>query len=262
MEAFRVFPFEAVGKLATALIREAYESAPPTPASSPDIGVIPDDGEGFEGLTEVFRSVVTGSAGLAAPNMMGHMDTAPHPAAAFTDALVSAVNNNLLFRELSPLASRVEESLVADIGMRLGLSASWAGTFVSGGSLANLTALFAAVGGFTEVESRSECDLFLPECAHVSLKKSAAVLGIPAGRLHVLPGDALGRSNTAALRAALGVSTARRKIVVGILGSTVHGAVEDIQELVEATTAHDAWLHVDAVYAGALAFSRQHRHLR
>ena len=33
MEAFRVFPFEAVGKLATALIREAYESMPPTPAS-------------------------------------------------------------------------------------------------------------------------------------------------------------------------------------------------------------------------------------
>jgi L-2,4-diaminobutyrate decarboxylase len=161
--------------------------------------------------------------------MMGHMDTAPHPAAAFTDALVSALNNNLLFRELSPLASRVEERLVGDIGARLGLSASWTGTLASGGSIANLTALFAAVGGFADVESRSQCDFFFPECAHVSLKKSAAVLGISGGRLHMIPGDALGRADISALRAALGASKAWRKVVVGVLGSTVYGAVENVE---------------------------------
>ena len=261
MEAFRSFPFEAVGELATAMIRQVYESTQLAPVSHPDIGVIPDDGEGFEGLAEVFRSIVTASAGLAAPSMMGHMDTAPHPAAAFTDALVSALNNNLLFRELSPFASRVEERLVGDIGTRLGLSARWTGTFASGGSIANLTALFAAVGGFAGVDSRSQCDLYLPECAHVSLRKSAAVLGIPAERLHVIAGDALGRSDMSALRAALSASKAGRKVVVGVLGSTVHGAVENIEALVEASTTHDAWLHIDAIHAGALAFSNRYRRL-
>ena len=198
---------------------------------------IPDEGHGFEGLAETFRSVVAGSARLAPPTMMGHMDTAPHPAAAFTDALVSALNNNLLFRELSPFASRVEEMLVGDIGTRLGLSAGWVGTLTSGGSLANLTALFAAAGGFPEAGTRGHCEVFLPECAHVSLKKSTAVLGIPADRAHVITSDALGRADVAALRKALSASHARRKIVVAILGSTVHGAVENIRQLSEASKA-------------------------
>ena len=221
--------------------------------------MIPDDGEGIEGLTEAFRSFVAGSAGLAAPNMMGHMDTAPHPAAVFTEALVCAVNNNLLFRELSPFASRIEEMMIGDIGARLGLPADWAGMFTSGGSIANLTALFAAVGGFNGVERRAQCALFVPECAHLSIRKSAAVLGIPAERLHVIAGDALGRADLSRLRAALRTSNAHRKVVVGVLGSTVHGAVEDVGALAEVSSAHDAWLHVDAVYGGALAFSHRHR---
>lgn len=243
------------------MIRRAYEATQFSPAAQPDIGAIPDAGEGIEGLTEVFRCFLTGSAGLASPGMMGHMDTAPHPAAAFTDALVSAVNNNLLFRELAPFASRVEEMVIGDIGARLGLSAEWAGTFASGGSIANLTALFAAVGGFGDVDKRAQCALFLPECAHVSIRKSAAVLGIAASQVHVVSGDALGRADLSSLRTALRASGARRKVVVGILGSTVHGAVEDIQGLAEISRAHDAWLHVDAIHGGALAFSHRHREL-
>lgn len=261
MEEFRRFPFEAVGELATAMIRRAYEATQFDPATHPSIGAIPDDGEGIEGLADAFRSFLIGSAGLAPPGMMGHMDTAPHPAAAFADALVSAVNNNLLFRELSPFASRVEEMVIGDIGARLGLSAEWAGTFTSGGSIANLTALFAAVGGFGDVDKRAQCALFLPECAHVSIKKSAAVLGIAASHVHVVAGDALGRADLSSLRTALRASSARRKVVVGIVGSTVHGAVEDIQGLAEVSAAHGAWLHVDAIYGGALAFSHRHRKL-
>ena len=243
------------------MIRRAYEATQFDPATQPSIGAIPDDGEGIEGLAEVFRSFLSGSAGLASPGMMGHMDTAPHPAAAFTDALVSAVNNNLLFRELSPFASRIEEMVVGDIAARLGMSAGWAGTFVSGGSIANLTALFAAVGGFGNVDERAQCALFLPGGAHVSIKKSAAILGIAPGHLHVVAGDALGRADLSSLRMALRASGAQRKVVVGVLGSTVHGAVEDIQGLAEVSVAHGAWLHVDAIYGGALAFSHRHRKL-
>lgn len=255
------FPFEKVGDCATRLIRFAYQRENFFPDTQPAISPLPEFGEGEEGLREVFEAVAAASAGLASANAAGHMDTAPHPAAAFCDALVSAVNNNLLFREISPLASGVEEMLIDDIGQRLGLTEDWFGTFVSGGSLANLTALFAATGGLAGVEDRADCCFYLPPCAHVSIAKSLAVLGIPERQIVKLPGDEQGRGDQGALIEALRQSRAKRKIIVSVLGSTVHGAVEDIAALSTISRAHDAWLHVDAIYGGALAFSHQHRYL-
>ena len=261
MQSFDQFPFESVGAAVTALVRQTYNAQQLAPHAAPEVATLPVEGEGLDGLSHVFESIVEGSAGLACATMLGHMDTAPHPAAAFCDALVSALNNNLLFRELSPFASRVEEMLVDDIGARLGLSADWCGTFVSGGSLANLTALFAATGGFTAVGQRAGCDFFVPACAHVSVQKSLAVLGVGDGKIHAVASDSQGRASHDSLIEALRGSNAKRKIIVGVLGSTTHGAVEDIASLATIAKSHGAWLHVDAIYGGALAFSHQHRHL-
>jgi len=52
-----------------------------------------------------------------------------------------------------------------------------------------------------------------------------------------------------------------RKIVVATLGTTLQGAVDDILAVSKVSKSYDAWLHVDAVYGGNLAFSLRHRHL-
>ena len=198
MESFEQFPFEQFGEYAAQQLRDVYQRHSFQPTQLTDVLPLPAVGEGQDGLRDVLNQIVAGSAGLAAGNSLGHMDTAPHPAAAFCDALVSAVNNNLLFREISPIASRVEESLVEDIGHRLGLSDNWHGTFVSGGSLANLTALFAATGGLKGVDDRSMCQFFLPPCVHLSVKKSLAVLGVSEKQIVVVSGDFQGRARVAA----------------------------------------------------------------
>jgi len=115
--------------------------AVPTPASIPEVGL------GITALNDLWSEIVSGSAMLGCPGMIGHMNTAPDPIASLTDALVSQLNNNLIFEELSPVASQIEELLIKEFATRLNLPAETTGTFCSGGSLANLTALFAAVGG-------------------------------------------------------------------------------------------------------------------
>jgi len=261
MQDFDQFPFEEAGTAVASFIRHIYDAHQVAPNKSPDIAALPVEGEGFDGLNHVFESIVEGSAGLASATMMGHMDTSPHPASAFCDALVSALNNNLLFREISPFASRVEEMLIDDIGVRLGLSDDWCGTFASGGSLANLTALFAATGGFPAVGQRADCAFFVPGCAHVSVQKSLAVLGVGDAQIHAVASDPQGRANQGSLIEALRGSNAKRKVIVGVLGSTTHGAVEDIPALATIAKSYGAWLHVDAIYGGALAFSHRHREL-
>jgi len=74
--------------------------------------MILDEGKAVEDVGEHFKSIVRASANLSSPHSVAHMDTAPHPLCAMTDAVVSAVNNNLLFREVS-----FKEAMPAEVGL-------------------------------------------------------------------------------------------------------------------------------------------------
>ena len=243
------------------ILASLLSDSPPIPAAGHDLPPISAAGQGTDALPELWRMVAADSAKLGSGLMMGHMDTGPHPIAVMSDALVAALNNNLLFRELSPVASRIEEAMVGHFIARLGLAGGWAGTFVSGGSVANLTALFAACGGFADVADRQATRIFIPAHAHASIKKSAAVLGIAPAQIAVIPGDAVGKPDPAALDAMLASDASRRRIVVAIAGSTIHGAMDPLAAIAKVAARHGAWLHVDAIYGGALAYSRSHNEL-
>jgi len=241
-------------------LKSIYQSNRPIPANLPELAPIPDDGLGMPALPELWSQLIDGSTKLASPNMIGHMDTAPHPAAALSDAIVSALNNNLLFRELSPIASQIEESIVDDFRRRSGLSDAWTGTFASGGSVANLTALFAACGGFTDTTRRDRIRLFVSEATHASIKKSAAVLGLNTEQIIVVPGDDCGRIKADALDSLLKQNKQFKNIVVAVLGTTIHGAVDNVEDAERVMQHYGAWLHVDAVYGAALMFSKLNKH--
>ena len=86
--------------------------------------------------------------------------------------MVSALNNNLLFREISPMASQVEEMLTQELATQLGLPASTSGVWCSGGSLANLTGMFAAAGGYSSCRPpRQGVTVFMGERSHASITK-------------------------------------------------------------------------------------------
>lgn len=252
---------ELLSSLADRLAETISPSRPlpgaiPTPASIPEVGL------GITALNDLWSEIVSGSAMLGCPGMIGHMNTAPDPIASLTDALVSQLNNNLIFQELSPVASRIEELLIREFAARLNLPAETTGAFCSGGSLANLTALFAAVGGFSDVSGRENTVLVFGESAHSSIPKAASILGIPTRNVVYLPTDDSGHMIPDTLANILRRLPLRsRRIVVATLGTTLQGAVDDVAAISKISKSYDAWLHVDAVYGGNLAFSLRHRHL-
>ena len=240
-------------------LADAYRDVAPIPAPGAPLPEIPQIGRGYSELPALWDRIAAGSTRLGSPRMIGHMDHAPHPAAAFTDAMVSAFNNNLLFRELSPIGSEIEEALIAEFSGRLGLSADTPGLFASGGSLANLTALFAAVGGYAPSIPRNDVGLFIPHGAHSSIGKAAAILGLDPAQVKAVAVDDAGRMDVDALDTALASGSQELKVVVAILGGTVTGSVDPIARIADISERHGAWLHVDAVYGGALAYSTHHR---
>lgn len=262
VEAFRVGDLSQVGAALIGEVSRAYGESQPMPTAAGMPHAIPDEGCGMEGLPALWKMIQEQSTHLASPWMSGHMDTAPHPAAALTQALVASLNNNLLFRELSPFASAIEERMVAFFIERLGLGGEWQGLFASGGSVANLTALFAAVGGLAAVEGRDRFHLLMPESGHLSLRKSARVLGISDVRIHRVACDEAGRIEVEALEKELAeLERDARPIVTSVLGTTIHGSVDAVPAVGAVCRRYGAWHHVDAIYGGALGLSRAHRHL-
>ena len=219
---------------------------------------VPEKGGGLDVLPELWAEIVEHSAKLASPWAMGHMDTAPHPAAALTDAVVSSLNNNMLFREISPLASVIEEQLIEEFAIQLGLPRSTRGVWTSGGSLANLTALFAAAGGYrNDAPPRHQVGIATSDRSHASITKAGRVLGV---RVQTVPpvDSASGCVDVARLEGQLDIMQAEgvtRPIVVGTLGGTVNGHVDNIAALAELCQRRGAWLHVDAIWGAALAYS-------
>ena len=259
-----LFPKDVIEGLSEALsnaLQRAYATDRPIPDGETVLPPIPETASTADQMAALWHLIVDGSAHLASPWMSGHMDTAPHPAAAMTQALVAALNNNLLFRELSPLASQVEESLISYFSTQLGLDARWTGTFASGGSIANLTALFAAMGGYEGVDEREKYHLLIPASGHMSLTKSARVMGLPDARIHKIACDGAGSVDLDALTLTLqGLPATTRPVVVSVLGTTIHGSVDDVAAIGTLCRTYNAWHHVDAIYGAALAFSIQHRH--
>jgi L-2,4-diaminobutyrate decarboxylase len=104
----------------------------------------------------------------------------------FSDAIVSACNNNMLSYEMSLTFTEMEKSILDWATRSFGWEGSTRGFLVSGGTLANIEALWAArnAGGGPGLAEKGvagvqEHPVFIAsQSAHYSFSKAANLLGI------------------------------------------------------------------------------------
>ena len=209
---------------------------------------------------------------LAHPMYIGHQVSAPLPAAVWTDALVSALNQSMAVREMSPSFTPLEHQVVEWMTDLVGWDARAGGTMTSGGTEATFTALLAA-------RSRAIPDvwangigsnapvLICGEHAHYAVGRAAGEMGLGMSRVVVIPAEDH-RLSVTALRAELTRLQAqgtRVMAVVATAGCTATGAFDDIPAIADlcdefADDRGSLWLHVDAAHGGAAMLSAAHRH--
>ena len=129
---------------------------------------------------------------------------------------------------------------------------------MSGGSIANLSALVAARGGGESAHDRRL--IVAGASAHSSMAAAAHIMGC---RLVTAPAaDAHGRLNGPTLREALaGLDPAEVVAVVATAGATNTGAFDDLAGVAEVCGARGLWLHADGAYGGAALLSPRTRPL-
>src|SRR5204862_4594862 len=138
---------------------------------------LPTKGTHFDELLKVFReTIIPFSRQNAHPRMFGYVQSPGTPLAAVADLLASTLNSNLTVWRSAPAPVEVERLTIDWIRQILGFDAEAGGLFVSGGSMANLTALAAARQ--TKHHSSGRLRMYASSATHFSIAKAAALLGI------------------------------------------------------------------------------------
>jgi len=224
---------------------------------------IPEQGQEIsELLTEVRSQILPRTVNFQNPRYMGHMDSVPAAITIWADALISAINNNMLSHELAPIFTDMEAQLMQWFGNLFGMGSDCFGTLTAGGSLANISGLLLA-RNWKQPQSKTlgnadNLVAFVSDAAHTSFEKAMNVIGTGKENLVRVPTNYRGEIILEELELAIQKSIKVGKqpfFVAAIAGTTVTGAIDPIQAVGEIAKRYDCWFHIDAAYGGAGIFT-------
>ncbi|KAL6246518.1 hypothetical protein RBB50_006755 [Rhinocladiella similis] len=138
------------------------------------------------------------------------------------------------------------------------------GCFVSGGSMANLTALTAARDQTLRFEDRPLAVIYLSQQTHSSVAKGLKVLGFHENQIRRVACDSHFRLDVSKLQHAIVEDRKSNKVpflVVGSCGTTNTGAIDPLTKLADLAKREGLWLHVDGAYGASALLSRSRRSL-
>ena len=257
--------------------REALPQARVTPSASPNslraaLGgpapELPSDPDVV--LTRLADVVEAGGLmGMGSGRFFGFVIGGAVPAALGADWLASAWDQNAGLFAPTPGVAIVEEIAGRWAIEMLGLPAHASFAFVTGGQMANTTALAAArnhvltqVGWDVEADGLTGAPairLVVGEEVHVTVPRGARLLGLGTRTMERVAVDANGAMLPDALDQVLASKPNQPTIVCCQTGNVNTGAIDPVGALAAVAHRHGAWLHVDGaigLWAAAVRPSR------
>ena len=157
--------------------------------------------------------------------------------------------------------AEVELVTLAWLNSLFGLPETAGGLYVSGGSIANLTALVAIRESKPD---RASHVIYCSDQTHSSVDRAVRIVGYDQSQFRRLPSDDAYRMSPAVLEEA--VAADRRAgltplAVVANAGTTNTGAIDPFADLAAICRRERMWLHVDGAYGAAAVFSERGRAL-
>ena len=257
--------------------------------------VIPEEPTFVSEYTDfVKEKLVAQSVHTAAPGFIGHMTSALPYFMLPLSRIMTALNQNLVKVETSKAFTPLERQVLAMLHRLVYRnhddfydrwihdSGNALGAFCSGGTVANVTALwvarnrlFAPSGGFRGIAREGlaraleniGCKGLAVLCSrrgHYSLGKAIDLLGLGRDNLVLVDTDAHNRVDMSCLRAEcqrLQQEGIRPLAMVGIAGTTETGNVDPLAQMAELAAEVGCHFHVDAAWGGPTLFSARHAHL-
>lgn len=216
------------------------------------------------------------------PHSLAHLHCPTMVASQIAEVLINATNQSMDSWDQSPAGSIMEEHLIDWLRQKVGYGKGTSGVFTSGGTQSNLMGVLLArdwaiaknwinedgsewsvQADGIPADAMKNVKVVCSENAHFSVQKNMAVMGMGFQSVVTVPSNANAQMDVAALEQTLNQLKADGKIVACIVataGTTDAGAIDDLKAIRKLADQHQAWLHVDAAWGGALLLSKDFRH--
>lgn len=247
-----------------------------------------------EHMHHLLDKVVSQSVHTSSPSFIGHMTSALPYFILPLSKLMVGLNQNVVKIETSKAFTPLERQVLGMMHRLVyqqvdGFYQKWMhsanhsmGAFCSGGTVANLTALWVARntllkadGDFTGVARQGLAKalkhyqydglaILISARGHYSLKKAADVLGLGQDNVIAIPTDNHNRIDCEKLRIQcqqLADQNIAILSIVGIAGTTETGNIDPLDTLADIANEFNCHYHVDAAWGGATLLSHKYRPL-
>src|SRR5437763_4654275 len=261
-EEMREFGYRVVDLLAEhfADVREERVGSKADPAKliplfaddPPELGRDPN-----ELLAQLERDVLPNNLHVDHPRFFAFVPGPNNFVSTMADALAAGFNifNGTWFG--GSAAAAVELGVVRWLSRICEFPATAGGLFISGGSMANLTALVAARHALLQ-DRIDGATVYFSDQTHSSVERALRVIGFLPEQLRKLGSDGNFRLSIQNLRGAMADDRAkglRPFCVIANAGTTNTGAIDPLNELADLAATEKTWLHVDGAFGAAAILS-------
>ena len=167
--------------------------------------------------------------------------------------------------ELSPCAGLIEEKLVKWMGSCAGYTGEKVGgVFLSGGSMANMSAMVAARDSRLTPEEFSKGTVYFSDQTHSSNEKGLRIIGFRNDQIVKIPTDDDFKIRTDLLEEAICRDLEAGKkpfAIIGNVGTTNTGSVDPLDKMGAIAKKYNLWFHVDGAFGGSILISPVYRNL-
>lgn len=214
---------------------------------------VPEEGVSFTALLDlIFDRAVPKSFNTAGPGYLAYIPGGGLFASALADFIAASTNRYVGVWAAAPALVQLEANVISWFCHLAGYPESARGILVSGGSLANFSAIVAARRQMLPANFL-DGTIYVSDQTHHSVRKAAILAGFPEDCVRAVETDENFRIQRGELEKA--IEKDRRAgltpfCLVGNAGSTNTGAVDNLEELAEVARRQKLWFHVDGAYGG------------
>ena len=236
--------------------------------------ILPQKGLGWDAVFKTLKEKVL-------PNLLktSSTDYMPHlhsPALIETIAcelIISTFNQSMDSWDQSPAATEIEVDVINYLCKLYGYDKKSDGVFTSGGSQSNQTAIILARDWFCKKvlgwdvqksglpKNFSKLRMYTSEISHFSMEKSAHILGLGYNSVVKVPVTPQKKMDITTLEKLIAQDKKAGNIpflVVGTVGTTDFGSIDNIKEIARIAKENNMWFHADAAYGSGLILSQKY----
>jgi L-2,4-diaminobutyrate decarboxylase len=186
----------------------------------------------------------------------------PSPVSPFSwlgETVTSAFNAFAGSRLQSSGPSAIENELIQWMAAKAGLPPTAGGLSVSGGSMANLTAMVLARDQTLSPDNWPAGTAYVSDQTHSSVAKGLRILGFRESQVRKVPTDDQFRMDLSALKTALQSDRDAGYfpfVIIASCGTTNTGSIDPLRNIVEMAREEGLWVHVDGAYGASALMSK------